>query len=159
MNIRSGRISMDSLLVLCNQSDSNGKLYTQLRKDLLRMGDFPVIHLLEYKLSSEATESKSPPMRSMGDLFKDLEREDSDVATASLLHAILSAQVKPTFHKINVHAAMTPSEVMEHFEPVISQAKDLLDIYNYLKEDPSSAILKDIPFVTVRAAYVGVICM
>ncbi len=51
-----------------------------------------------------------------------------------LLHAVLCARIKPTFHKINVHAAMTPSDIQEHFKPVFDQARELSDAYNKSKE-------------------------
>ncbi len=51
-----------------------------------------------------------------------------------LLHAVLCAQIKPTFHKINIHAAMTPSDIQEHFKPVFEQAKELSDAYHKSKE-------------------------
>ncbi len=51
-----------------------------------------------------------------------------------LLHAVLCAQIKPTFHKINVHAAMTPSDIQEHFKPVFDQARELSDAYDKIKE-------------------------
>lgn len=112
------------------------------------MGKNPVIQLLEFEAISDGGEGKvSKPMiathmRSMKKLFDDVEGEDTPEHTAHLLYAILSAQVKTTFHKINVHAAMSPAEVRSQFEPVISQAKNLQEKY---KEN-------QIPFVTVRTA-------
>ena len=55
-------------------------------------------------------------------------------ATAKLLHAVLCATIKPTFHKINVHAAMTPAEIEQHFKPAFQQAKELRDAYQRSKE-------------------------
>ena len=55
-------------------------------------------------------------------------------ATAKLLNAVLCATIKPTFHKINVHAAMTPAEIEQHFKPAFQQAKELRDAYHRSKE-------------------------
>lgn len=52
----------------------------------------------------------------------------------------MSAEVKSTFHKINVHAAMSPSEVKSHLEPIFRQAKDL----------ERAATSKETPLVIVR---------
>ena len=40
----------------------------------------------------------------------------------------------PTFHKINVHAAMTPAEIRKLFEPAFSQAQLLRDTYRQKME-------------------------
>lgn len=48
---------------------------------------------------------------------------------ARLLYGVLTAQVKATFHKINVHAAMTPSDIWEEFRPVFHQAKVLREAF------------------------------
>ena len=67
-------------------------------------------------------------------------------STASLLHAVLSAQIKPTFYKLNVHAAMTPADIWNHFEPVFAQAKVLREAFeSRVKEAPTLRL----PFVTV----------
>lgn len=50
-------------------------------------------------------------------------------ATAELLHAVLTAQLKSTFHKINVHAAMTPADVQKYFKPVFEQADALKEAF------------------------------
>ena len=48
-------------------------------------------------------------------------------STAALLYAILTTQVKPTFYKINVHAAMTPTDIENHLRPAFELAMDLKD--------------------------------
>ena len=68
--------------------------------------------------------------------------------TASLLHGVLSAQLKPTFHKVNVHAAMTPTDILSCFEPVFKQARMLREAYQH-RQDSSSV---RVPFVTVSSA-------
>ncbi len=69
-------------------------------------------------------------------------------ATAKLLHTILCAKIKPTFHKINVHAAMTPSDIQEHFRPVFDQARELSGAYNKSKERASKRnSVEDVDFI------------
>ena len=55
-------------------------------------------------------------------------------ATVMLLHAVLCAQIKPTFHKINVHAAMTPSDIQKHFKLVFDQARELSHAFKKSQE-------------------------
>ena len=50
-------------------------------------------------------------------------------STAELLYAVLTARLKSTFHKINVHAAMTPTDIHSYFQPVFKQAKALRDAF------------------------------
>ena len=67
-------------------------------------------------------------------------------ATASLLHGVLASEIKSTFHKINVHAALTPDQIWSFLKPAIDQA-------NYLKEAYEGVVRKGVllhlPFVTV----------
>ena len=67
-------------------------------------------------------------------------------STASLLYGVLNAQIKPTFHKLNVHAAMTPADIWNHLNPVFTQAKKLQDAFNSWTADTLSL---RVPFVTV----------
>lgn len=53
----------------------------------------------------------------------------SPQATANLLYAVLTAQLKSTFHKINVHAAMTPADIQKYFNPVFEQANALKEAF------------------------------
>ena len=112
-----GDVSYDSVLLICNHSDAAGKFYFQLNKHVLPMRNNPVVPLLALKTAT--------PTKPMDTLFEEAEQEDTPEATAHLVFAILHAQVKPTFHKINVHAAMTPADVKCQFEPVLSQARAL----------------------------------
>ena len=50
-------------------------------------------------------------------------------ATAELLYGVLTAQLKSTFHKINVHAAMTPADIQKYFKPVFEQANALKEAF------------------------------
>ena len=51
--------------------------------------------------------------------------------------------MEPTFHKINVHAAMSPAEVRQQFEPVFKQARLLQETHQQklqrIKSDESIA--------------------
>ena len=63
---------------------------------------------------------------------------------------MLSAQIKPTFYKLNVHAAMTPADIWNHFEPVFAQAKVLQEAFeSRVKEAPTLRL----PFVTVGSCF------
>ena len=59
-------------------------------------------------------------------------------STGSLLYGVLCAQIKSTFHKLNVHAALTPTDIRKHLKPVFTQAKRMQE-----------AITQTVPFVTV----------
>ena len=116
-----GKVNMDSLLLLCNFTDgTRGKLYSQINAYVSPMSRYPVVPLLTFK---------EPQGFTLDELFMKAGSENSPEATARLLLAILSAEVKTTFHKINVHAALTPADIEKLFEPVFSQAKDLREAY------------------------------
>jgi hypothetical protein len=88
------------------------------------MGDNPMIPLLKYQpMSHPGNQMNLAPQCTIETLFVKAKEEDSPEATARLLHAILSAKVDSTFHKINVHAAMTLADVKKQFEPIFNQAK------------------------------------
>ena len=67
-------------------------------------------------------------------------------ATAELLHAIRASEVVSTFHKINVHAALTPCQVWHLLQPAIKQANSLQDAYKSSKAKVASL---HVPLVTV----------
>ena len=69
-------------------------------------------------------------------------------STASLLYGALFARIKPTFHKLNVHAAMTPDDIWNHLNPVFKQAKKILDVFQNKSKIAEPPTLK-VPFVTV----------
>ena len=105
----------DAVLKLCGQF--HHQIHHQLRKGLQIMGENPIIPLLTHKNQTMSIE----------DIFERAKEEDcSPEATAHLLYAILSAEVDSTFHKINIHAAMTPEDVKKYFELVFRQAEHCL---------------------------------
>jgi len=59
---------------------------------------------------------------------------------------VLSTQIKPTFHKLNVHAALTPADIWKDLEPVFTQAKELQEYFESKLKDTSTP---KVPFVTV----------
>ena len=67
-------------------------------------------------------------------------------STARLFYRILFTQIKPTFHKLNVHAAMTPTDIWNQLEPVFTQAKKLCVAFKNKVVDTSTL---SAPFVTV----------
>ena len=75
-----------------------------------------------------------PLSKPFDSLFDDAEIEDTPEATSRLLHAVLKAQVKTSFHKINVHAAMTPTEIKALLSPIVEQAEVLQDTYQKVVE-------------------------
>ena len=50
---------------------------------------------------------------------------NASLHTARLLEAFLSAHVMNTFHKLNVHAALTPKDFHQFFTPIFKQAEEL----------------------------------
>eukprot|EP00731_Ephydatia_muelleri_P021734 Em0014g325a len=60
------------------------------------------------------------------------------MATAKLLQAVYYAQLKPTFYKLNIHAALSPLEIQEFLKPAFDHASNLQQLG-----------LKRTPFVTV----------
>ena len=66
--------------------------------------------------------------------------------TASLLHAVMVSEVRSTFYKINVHAALTPEKIWGYLEPAIDQANTLKEAYKCAVGQEMSLRL---PFVTV----------
>lgn len=111
----SSEVSIDELQLLCS------RFHDPLRKHLSYMRNSLVVPSLVEKGVME--------MGRVEELFDLAERENAPEATSKLLQAILVAEVKPTFYKINVHAAMTPSEVESLLKPIFSQAETLLKIH------------------------------
>ena len=60
-------------------------------------------------------------------------------ATAELLYAVITAQLKSTFHKINIHAAMTPADIQKCFKPVFEQARALKEAFERRVHDEQLA--------------------
>ena len=121
----------DALLLLCNYMDgSRGKLFNQVLQYLCPMRNDPVLPLLTFE---------DPDHESLDELFEKAGSEATAEMTAHLLHAILKAQVKSSFYKINVHAAMTPADIKKLFAPVVQQAELLQTTYRQVLERVSSA--------------------
>ena len=120
-------VSMDSLITLCNYSDDNGKFYSQLKERLSQMKVHPLLML------------NSKSAKSLEELFHDAEISDSPQATAAFLHALLNSEVQDTFYKINVHAAMTPSEVEHQLKPAFSQAKVLKEKHDQQRVEANTS--------------------
>ena len=112
-SLSSGDINENALLALCN----HGKFHAQLKKLLHPMRNDPMVPLLTFKDDS------------LDKLFDSVEISDSPEKIACLLEAIFTARMTPTFHKINVHAAMTPAKIKSSFQPVFAQARLLHTTY------------------------------
>lgn len=135
---------MDAVTLLSNMYHSS------LKKNLDLMRDNPMIPLLKYRTlpdeqNSEEIDGSATSAASMEQLFEKSKKEGSPEVTARLLHAIFSAEVDSTFHKINVHAAMTPADVEKHFEPIFRQANFFLQSK---RKKPEETLI-----VTVRTNY------
>jgi hemicentin len=63
------------------------------------------------------------------------------------MQQVLRAHIKNTLHKLNVHAALTPTQIKEFFEPVFLQAIRLRKAYE--KADQKKRSKVKMPFVTV----------
>ena len=114
-------VSIDSLLLLCDYTHGTCKdLYSQLGTALLPMRNDPILPLLIVK---------KPCVDSLDHLFDEAEKKQGLEATAALLQGILLADVKPAFHKVNVHAALTTSDVEKLLEPAFSQAEVMQNAY------------------------------
>lgn len=59
---------------------------------------------------------------------------------------MLSSEVKSTFYKINVHAALTPDQIWNYLQPAIEQANSLREDY---EQGENKAASLRLPFVTV----------
>ena len=120
--ITTGRdVSVQDLMILEQLNDRDplkGNFYDHLRKLLLDMEKNPAIALLKLPLTGKGQEPSSPTMF-------ELARKDSSTevlasfpascyhytlfplccqSIATLLQAVLKAEIKNTFHKLNVHA-------------------------------------------------------
>lgn len=124
-----GEANAKSLLLLCNFDDGNSKLYTPIYNELACLRDEPVLCLLTLKNSPLSLEELS-----LEELFTKAEIDSTPETTAHLLEAIMLAEVQPAFHKINVHAALQPSDIETLLDPVFSQAKSFQRKYYEKKE-------------------------
>ncbi len=95
-------------------------------------------------------------------LFDIASKEKNSQHTSTLLSALLYATITSTFHKINVHGAMTQTEITNELKPALVQARKMLDVYssmirqdfnvesNNLAESATHASIKiSKPYVTV----------
>ena len=67
---------------------------------------------------------------------------DSSDAIAKLLYAFLTAKSLDTFHKLSVHAALTPEDIINLFSPKFQQAKELLQLTaEHGEEQPPTVVI------------------
>ena len=71
-------------------------------------------------------------------------------STASLLHAVMVSEIRSTFYKINVHAALTPEKIWDYLKPAIDQANKLKEAY---KGAVGQRMSLHLPFVTVSVDF------
>lgn len=123
-------VNLQSLLLLCNYN--SGYLCDIINECLSTLRKNPILSLLVYK---------TPPCCTFEKLFSDAEKGPEHIA--NLLEAILLAEVDSTFHKINIHAALTPGDLETLLNPVVEQAQ--------LLQKAFSSSSDAVPFITVRS--------
>ena len=149
----------EELVLLGQLPDANttsGRFYSVLLSHLLKMTNDPMIALLSLRgsllmeqLFDNARVYNSAEVGTHTNVHTHIQTYTLTLslqATASLLYGVLNAELKPTFYKVNVHAAMTPSNIHSYFQPVFEQARALKEAYNRRARD--NAVYK-VPFVTV----------
>ena len=173
------QVTEEELVILGQLPDINttsGKFYSVIRSHLLSMRNDPVISLLKIEGTGPSLEERFMEANSKdsAEVCELPSCSDIEVArcllltvsppppppplqdTAHLLHGILTAQITPTFHKVNIHAAMTPGDIQEQFKPVFSQANFLKEAYK--RRDVSQRVASGsprVPFVTVSFLHYG----
>ncbi len=74
------------------------------------------------------------PNTCLEELFNAALEEKSSINTSNLLTAVLNAKIVSMFYKINVHGDMTSSEIKNELSPAITQAANMLAVYNKLHD-------------------------
>lgn len=72
--------------------------------------------------------------------FSEEKEKNTPEALAHLIYALLLANVKSTFHKINIHAALTPADLELKLVPVFAQAKTLLQMKQDECEETATSV-------------------
>ena len=110
-----GDMSMETILELCSSAKGkNSNLCCHINAYLASIKNEPIVPTLTLA---------EPNTCSLDELFLKIKSNNTTKATAQLLQAILQAEVAPTFYKINVHAALTPTEIKKQFHPVFDKAR------------------------------------
>ena len=121
-------VNLQYLLLLCNYN--GGLLCSKINKKYLStLRNNPVLALLSFK------------NRPIEKFFTDAEN-DSQENTAYLLKAILFAESNSTFHKINIHAALTPMDLKRLMNPAMEQAQKLQQAFSSCKAAPVVTVSK-----------------
>jgi hypothetical protein len=116
------------LCLLQDTLSATGYIYTTLRSELLKMKGSYALPLLTVKGSD----------KSLDEVFSVYSALDNKEATGTLLHAVMMSEVKSTFHKINVHSALTPDQIWTLLQPAITQANSLIVAYENSLDKGSS---------------------
>ena len=124
--LSSGNVNLESLRVLCNHYDvAQGDFYLKLEKYFTALRNDPILPLLTLTKSQLQSFFIIPKLQSLEGMFEVADQEKTTDSIAQLLYAITCAKFESTFHKINVHAALSPTDVFKLLEPAFSQAKKL----------------------------------
>ncbi len=112
----SGEVTKESLLQHCKYiHDSCINVFAMLQNQLLkRRREKSIIPLLTFEETLADSFDK---------LFEQADKDKSPEATACLLHTLLVAQVRTVFHKINIHAALTPVNIKKLLKPIFEEAR------------------------------------
>lgn len=78
---------------------------------------------------------------------------DTLQATAELLYALLTAKPMSTFHKLNVHAAMTPADIQKHFKPIFEQANTLKEAFKRRAQSEQLAATSQVSYINVMTVH------
>eukprot|EP00731_Ephydatia_muelleri_P036542 Em0275g1a len=141
-----GVTTHDDMLRLCNlQHGRSGRpLYLLLYERVLCgiSKHKPLVPLLELSQNYEGP--------CLEDCLTQADLVCSSEAIADVLHALFSAHIKSTFLKVNVHAALTPSDIRRHLQPAFALANELKSKFDALKATMSEFVAMDnVPFVTI----------
>ena len=167
-----------TLCQLPDASSTTHQLYTTLRTHLLKLQDSPVLPFITMmtkkrtldELFSICRNTDTAEVRmyvnmkiSMSSKLVNGKRyimySQVDVAlcwllfiqtTASLLHAVMVSEIRSTFYKINVHAALTPEKIWGYLKPAIDQANKLKEAF---KGPVGQEMSLHLPFVTVSVDF------
>ena len=132
--LSSGEVCRNTLQELCSQS----KFSKELKNFLGKIRNHVAVPFLV--------------RNDLEELFDQVEKENTPETTSHLLYAILRAEIQPSFYKINIHAAMTPSDTKSKLDPIFKRANDMLKMYKArLVRIPRNT--EEAPMVTVRTSY------
>lgn len=132
--LSSGEVCRDTLMEICSC-----KMFTEKLKIFLKeMRNYAIVPFL---VTNDDVDFEA--------LFDQAEKEDTPGNLSHLLYSILLAEVKPSFYKINIHAAMTPSDIKNQLDPIFKRADIMLKMHK-TRLLRTAENTEEAPMVTVR---------